>query len=84
MKHNIGVAKPQVWILLALHTNSVPALNNSVINTSTCHTYITGYSLNLPPDALLIADPADATFETAAGLYVQDVPQTSTFKSLSE
>lgn len=39
---------------------------------------------NIPPDALLMADPADATLETAAGLYVQDVPQTSTFKSLSE
>jgi hypothetical protein len=38
----------------------------------------------LPPDEFPMAAPSDeATFVTAAGLYVHDVPQTSTFKSLS-
>lgn len=38
----------------------------------------------LPPEALVTADPEGATLVTAAGLYVQDVPHTSTFRSLSE
>lgn len=37
-----------------------------------------------PPEALLTAEPEGAILVTAAGLYVQDVPQTSTFRSLSE
>ena len=37
-----------------------------------------------PPDELPTAVPsAEATLVTAAGLYVHDVPQTSTFRSLS-
>lgn len=38
----------------------------------------------LPPDELPTAVPSDeATLVTAIGLYVHEVPQTSTFKSLS-
>lgn len=37
-----------------------------------------------PPEALLTAEPEGAILVTAAGLYVQEVPQTSTFRSLSE
>lgn len=38
----------------------------------------------IPPEALLTAEPEGAILVTAAGLYVQEVPQTSTFRSLSE
>lgn len=38
----------------------------------------------LPPDDVPMAAPSDeATLVTAEGLYVHEVPQTSTFKSLS-
>lgn len=40
--------------------------------------------LFLPPEALVTAEPAGATLVTAAGLYVQEVPHTSTLRSLSE
>ena len=38
---------------------------------------------NLPPLEAPGIDPSLATFVTATGLYVHDVPQTSTFRSLS-
>lgn len=40
--------------------------------------------LFIPPEALLTAEPEGAILVTAAGLYVHEVPQTSTFRSLSE
>jgi len=41
-------------------------------------------STYLPPDELPTAVPSEeATLVTAIGLYVHEVPQTSTFKSLS-
>lgn len=39
--------------------------------------------LYLPPLLAPGKEPSDAIFVTAAGLYVHDVPHTSTFKSLS-
>lgn len=40
--------------------------------------------MSLPPEEFPIAAPSEeATLVTAAGLYVHDVPHTSTFKSLS-
>jgi hypothetical protein len=45
---------------------------------------LTGKTYELPPDDVPMAAPSDeATLVTAEGLYVHEVPQTSTFKSLS-
>lgn len=45
---------------------------------------VTSACSHIPPEALLTAEPEGAILVTAAGLYVQDVPQTSTLRSLSE